>query len=109
MVGTAVMLLVSLLFPSVAEHFFSGMRIMSVISSSWRSDWMSWERELVLEGVAAGGGSLASMDVMGGMEHSDSDSMMIMILPVVEVCRGVVFATIDAENHTQTQDLNSVS
>ena len=80
------MLLVSLLFPSVAVHFLSGIRIMSVISSSWRSDWMSCERELVfLEGVAAGGGSPASMDVMGGMEHSDSDSMM-MKGPVVEVC-----------------------
>ena len=45
---------------------------------------MSCERELVLDGVAAGGGSPASMDVVGGMEHSDSDSMMIG--PVVEVC-----------------------
>ncbi len=36
---------------------------------------MSWERELVLEVVPEGGGSPASMDVIGGVGH---DSMVIL-------------------------------
>lgn len=40
---------------------------------------MSWERELRLEGVAAGGGSPASMAVSGGVGQSDSDSMLLTV------------------------------